>query len=102
MELWGKIDVDRWRETPCLRGRVALEQDVKDGRAVFYLGNAGEIGATHVHIDLPHCGVVHADGAQVPAILIQSERAESKHYIGYRPISGGNGMCLFSRSRASR
>jgi hypothetical protein len=31
MELWGKIDVDQWRETPCLRGRIAVEQDVKDG-----------------------------------------------------------------------
>ena len=96
MELWSKIDVDRWQATPCLRGRIAVPEDVKDGRAVFYLGNAGDIGAVHVDIGLPHCGVIHADGAHVPAIVIQSEYAEPKHYIGYRPISGGNGMCLLS------
>ena len=64
---------------------MAVEQDVKGGRAVFYLGNAGEVGAVHVDIGLPHCAIVHAEGASVPAIVIQSERADPKHYIGYRP-----------------
>lgn len=45
MDLWGPILVEQWQQTPCLRGRIAVEQDVKDGRAVFYLGNAAEIGA---------------------------------------------------------
>ena len=94
--LWGEIAVERWQHTPCLCGRIAVEQDVKDGRAVFYLGNAEEIGAVHVDIGLPHCAVIHADGQHIPAIVIQSERAESKHYIGYRPISGGNGLCMLS------
>ena len=94
--LWGKVDVEHWRQTPCLRGRVAIEQDVKDGRAVFYLGNAGEIGAVHVDIGLPHCAIVHADRAEIPAVVIQSERADDKHYIGYRPIAGGNGLCVLS------
>jgi hypothetical protein len=69
---------------------------VKDGRAVFYLGNAGEIGAVHVDIGLPHCAVVHAEEQHIPAIVIQSERADSEHYIGYRPITGGNGACVLS------
>ncbi len=67
--LWGRVDVAQWQQTPCLRGRLGVEQDVKDGRAVFYL---------------------------VPAVVIQSERADHKHYIGYRPISGGNGLCILS------
>jgi hypothetical protein len=29
-------------------------------------------------------------------IIIQSERAGDKHYIGYRRLSGGNGICLRS------
>jgi len=94
--LWGKIDVENWQQTPCLRGRVAAEQDVKDGRAVFYLGNADEIGAVHVDIGLPHCAIIHARGADVPAVVIQSERAQNKHYVGYRPLSGGNGLCVLS------
>ena len=94
--LWGRIDVERWQRTPCVRGHIAAEQDVKDGRAVFYLGNAAEIGAVHVDIGLPHCAVVHTDGRHTPAIVIQSERADGKHYIGYRPITGGNGLCVLS------
>jgi len=94
--LWGRVDVAQWQQTPCLRGRLGVEQDVKDGRAVFYLGNAGEIGAVHVDIGLPHCAIVHVEGKEVPAVVIQSERADHKHYIGYRPISGGNGLCILS------
>jgi hypothetical protein len=94
--LWGKIAVENWRQTPCLRSRVAVEQDVKDGRAVFYQENADDIDAVHVDIDLPHCAIVRADGANIPAIVIPSERADDKHYIGYRPISGGNGVCVLS------
>ena len=94
--LWGRIDIEDWQKTPCLRGRTAVEQDVKDGRAVFYLENAGEIGAVYVDIDLPHCAVIHADQRHIPAVVIQSERADSKHYIGYRPMTGGNGLCLLS------
>jgi hypothetical protein len=94
--LWGRVDVEHWQQTPCLRGRIAVEQDVKDGRAVFYLGNAGEIRAVHVDVGLPHCAVVRADATEIPAVLIQSEGAGDKHYIGYRPITGGNGVCVFS------
>jgi hypothetical protein len=96
MDLWAKIDVDQWQQTPCLRDRVAAEQDLKDGRAVFYLGNAAEIGAAYVDIGLPHRAVIHADGQHIPAVVVQSERADGKHYIGYRPISGGNGVCTLS------
>jgi hypothetical protein len=91
--LWGAVDVERWQETPCLRGRVAAEQDVKSGRAVFYL-NAEEIGAVYVDIGLPHCAILTAGGQSTPVIVIQSERAGEKHYIGYRTVSGGNGICL--------
>ena len=96
--LWGRIDVAHWHQTPCLCGRIAVEQDVKDGRAVFYLGNAAEIGAVHVDIGLPHCAIVHVEGREIPAVAIQSERADHKHYIGYRPVSGGNGVCVFSEA----
>jgi len=90
--LWGGIDIERWQETACLRGRVAVEQDVKDGRAVFYL--QGDEPAIHVDIGLPHCAILSTDGQRVPVVIIQSERAGEKHYLGYRPVSGGNGICL--------
>lgn len=93
IDLWGAVDVARWRDTPCLRGRVAEEQDVKDGRATFYLGNAQEIGARFEDIGLPHCAIfTDEDRRCYPVVIIQSERADPKHYIGYRFITGGNGV----------
>lgn len=37
MDHWGKFDVEKWRDLPCIKGRVAVEQDVIDGRAVFFI-----------------------------------------------------------------
>ena len=93
--LWGPVELKQWCETPCISGRLATEDDVKSGRAVFYVGNASEIGAHSADIDLPRCAIVtDDDGTKIPVVVIQSEKAEDKHYIGYRPIHGGNGICL--------
>jgi len=93
-DLWGAIEMSQWQQTPHLSGRVAVEQDVKDGRAVFYLKDAQEIGAAYADIGLPRCGILLGTGT--PIIIIQSERLDEKHRIGYRPLSGGNGICLIS------
>jgi hypothetical protein len=37
--LWAAIDRKGWRGVPCLVDRIATEQDVKEGRATFYLNN---------------------------------------------------------------
>ena len=91
---WGPIDIERWHETDCIRGRLAVEQDVKNGMAVFYL--QGDEPVAHVDIGLPHCAILQVNGQQVPVVVVQSERAGEKHYLGYRPVSGGNGLCLIS------
>ena len=94
-KLWGKIDLERWQETPCLRGRVAVEQDVKDGRAVFYIQDAEEIGWTFEDIGLPRCAIFIEYDQKVPVVIIQSERLGDKHTIGYRSLDCGNGVCMF-------
>jgi hypothetical protein len=94
--LWGTVDVEHWQETPCLRGRVAVEQDVRDGRAVYYIKDADEIGVVHADIGLPHCAILSADGESLPVVIIQSEQLGAKHTIGYRPLSGGNGICTIA------
>ncbi|HEY1663867.1 MAG TPA: hypothetical protein VGI03_15725 [Verrucomicrobiae bacterium] len=92
-KLWDTVDLERWQLTPCLQGRVAVEQDVKDGRAVFYIQNAEKIGVVHADIGLPHCAIFTENGHCIPVVIIQSERLDDKHTIGYRPLSGGNGTC---------
>jgi hypothetical protein len=95
-KLWGKIDLDRWQETPCLRGRVAVEQDVKDGRAVFYVQYAEELGVVFEDIRLPRCAIFTEHGQDTPVIIIQSERLGEKHTIGYRSLDCGNGVCTIA------
>jgi hypothetical protein len=40
--------------------------------------------------------LLHEDGSKVvPVILIQAEiRDDGKVLVGYRPLSGGNGICM--------
>ena len=42
VDVWGPIAMTNWRETPCIRGRVATEDDAHAGRAVFYLDLSDE------------------------------------------------------------
>jgi hypothetical protein len=94
-EPWDIIDISRWREVPCLTDRVATEDDVNVGRATFYLGSPDEIGAQFADIGLPHCAIwTDEDGQHFPVVIIQSERAGDKHYIGFRVLNRGNGVGL--------
>jgi len=93
-ELWGPIDVSRWRETPCISGRLATEADVKEGRAAFYLGGDPTTLKT-IPIKLPACAILRDADAktETAVIVIQAEETPKMKIIGYRPIDGGNGIC---------
>ena len=52
-ELWSSVEPTDWQAVPCTAGRVATEEDVRVGRAVFYLQNAAEIGASAMPLSLP-------------------------------------------------
>ena len=90
--VWGPIDLGTWRDVPVLTDGVATEEDVRQGRAVFYLQNATSIGARPLPLDLPLCAVLREDDREVPVIVIQAEEAEGRTYIGFRFLSGGNGV----------
>jgi hypothetical protein len=91
-DLWGRIQSDNWRDTPCTLGRIASKGDVQRGRAVFYVDGPSQAA----DVPLPCCALVHEEGARViPVILIQAEsRDDGKVLVGYRPLSGGNGICM--------
>jgi hypothetical protein len=92
-QLWGPLDIARWTEVPTLAGRVAIERDVKEGRAVFFLQNAEEIGAKPIAMHLPCCAILKEEEGESPVVLIQAEEAGAKKYVGYRGLGGGNGIC---------
>ena len=57
-DLWGPLDITNWRETPCIRGRVATKDDVDAGLAVFYIINPSQMKPLDVR--LPACAI-HMD-----------------------------------------
>ena len=33
--MWEEIEIEKWREVPCISGRAATEEDIENGIAVF-------------------------------------------------------------------
>lgn len=98
--LWGPIDMRKWRATPCIRGRLAVEADVAGGSAVYYIENT--VAARPFEMELPRCAVLHDEktGRGIPVIVVQAEchedHAGPSLVIGYRFLNGGNGICMLS------
>jgi hypothetical protein len=99
-DIWGAVDPIHWRSTPCVQGRPATEEDVCEGRAVFYVDGP----STAIAMPLPHCAYFQDEGGSaVPVVVIQAETQDgTKVLIGYRPLSGGNGICTFDEIQLLR
>jgi hypothetical protein len=82
-----------WRETPCLTGRAATQEDVGAGRAVFAASGAE---SKPIDLKLPRCAI-HTDqqtGKKTPVIVVQAEDVRGNKTIGFRFLSGAQGVCL--------
>lgn len=91
--VWSAIDMKNWRNVPVMIGRVAEEQDVKEGRATFYLQDAVEF-AKPKSLFLPRCAWLSSESTgRIPIVIVQAEETEQKTYVGYRDLVGGNGLC---------
>ena len=88
-DVWLPIDISRWREVPCLSNRVAREEDVARGRAVFFLENPAGINAHPLDVNVPRCAIFTDEQSrkEVPVLIIQVEQADDKVYVGYRICS---------------
>jgi hypothetical protein len=77
-------------------GVLATEADVREGRATFFLGNLDEVPAVPWSKVLPACAIFRGDGdvAPAPVVVIQVEVGPRFTMVGYRPLSGGNGICM--------
>jgi hypothetical protein len=78
-----------------LTGRAATQQDVGAGRAVFAAPGSG---SQPIDLKLPRCAI-HTDqqtGKKTPVIVVQAEDARGIKTIGYRFVSGAEGVCLLS------
>ncbi len=88
-DLWGPIGLENWRTTSVTKGRVANEDDVNAGRAVFYVN-----GASEAHI-MPLPSLARRTGSGSPeelVVIIQAEVVDQGVILGVRPLSGGNAV----------
>ena len=93
--IWAAISFENWNKTPATYGKLAKEDDVKAGRAVFYLKDHGSNNTTpYTDIKLPSCAILKEEsGNFTNIVIIQIENAANQVIVGYRMIQGGNGAC---------
>ena len=96
IDIWGPISVNGWRNTQCITGRPATEDDVAAGSAVFYIPD----GSAAAPMALPCCAIQSLeDGSEQPVVIVQAEVAPHGTILGVRPLSGGNGICMATEVR---
>ena len=95
--LWGAIDSTKWQQTPCIKDIIATEQDVKDGRAVFYIIH-DDADHEPLNINIPSLvyEIEEENNTRKLAVLIQGERVGENEYVGIRYFEGGNGLFRLS------
>jgi hypothetical protein len=81
------VEISQGRNMPHMSGRIADQEDVKAGRAVFFIQNPTANKVAHFDIILPRGAVRLQDGT--PLIVIQSEKAGQAHWLGCRHVRGG-------------
>jgi hypothetical protein len=92
-EVWGTVNATLWRELPTVGNRLATPSDVADGKAVFSVPVGDEYEpSVPVPMNLPRPAVLKETGK--PVFVIQAEQIAGKVAIGYRPLSGGSGLCM--------
>lgn len=91
-----ELDPARWRDVPSTVGRVATEQDIESGSAVFCLEGA----STFVDMQLPCCAIhIAGTGEEIPMVVIQAESSDIGVLFGVRYQFGGYGICPEAEAR---
>ncbi|MBF6640970.1 hypothetical protein IVB69_05720 [Flavobacterium sp. J49] len=96
---WPSFEIKSWKNIPVISGKIATENDARNGLAVFCLKNAGNEHKAF-EIDLPKLAYLtnEDDDSKELIVVIQAESTEKEVLIGYRNPNGGNGagfLCEF-------
>lgn len=92
--MWEAIEIEEWKEVPFMSGRVATEEDVKEGRAVFYLPSGSE--SYEIELPLFALQIEEDTNEKIPCVVIQIEITSEGTAVGVRYIEGGNGVGMAS------
>ncbi|RRO25529.1 hypothetical protein [Flavobacteriaceae bacterium 14752] len=89
------IDLKNWIETPHVSGRLATEEDVKNGSATFLVDDKSEEHKA-LNIKIPSLAY-HFDqetNEKKPVVVIQGEKVGDQKVIGIKYLDGTDGVCL--------
>lgn len=89
------IDLKNWTETPHVSGRLATEEDVKNGNATFLVDNKSKEHKA-LNIKIPSLAY-HFDqdtNEKTPVVVIQGEQVGDQKVVGIKYLDGTDGVCL--------
>lgn len=89
------VEIELWRNVPFVKDRLANQEDMDFGSAVFMAEPNGE---EHIplEIDIPKLAY-HIDQdtkEKSKVVIIQGEQVGDKKVLGIRYLNGGCGACL--------
>jgi hypothetical protein len=67
-----EFTLDNWENHPCVKGRPAIERDVRENRAIFATAGSGEESVAPVDCPLPAV-LTRANGDRVSVIILQAQ-----------------------------
>jgi hypothetical protein len=74
-------------------GRAATQEDAKEGRAVFVLGDAGKLIGEPMKITIPQYAYhLDSEKKRTPCVIIQAEEARGQKLIGCFTLPDGGFM----------
>ncbi|WP_147431756.1 hypothetical protein [Tenacibaculum discolor] len=89
------INLKNWTETPHISGRLATEEDVKNGNATFRIeGKRQEHEALDVKIPSLAYHIDQKTNMKTPVVVIQGEQIGDQKVVGIRYLDGTDGVCL--------
>ena len=93
---WPAFEINSWKSIPVINGKIATENEAKNGIAVFCIKNV----AQHYpyEIDLPKLAFLTNEDNDIKelVVIIQAESTEKGTVIGYRNPNGGNGAAFLN------
>jgi len=92
---WPSFDIKLWKNIFVISGKIANEEDAKNGLAVFCIRNA-DLEHKAFEIDLPKLAYLIDSETETKELIvvIQAESTKQGVVIGYRNPKGGNGACF--------
>jgi len=94
-ELWGPVNPDNWKTVSFIKDRIAAEEDIQFGKAVFVVDSQGQ---EHNPMNVPIPSLAyHIDqdtSEKTLVVIIQAEVVGNQQLVGMRYMNGGNGVCL--------